>query len=46
MGVVIQLIDNYTLFYYKFLENLPTDSKYWEKTIDSPARKCLGWSGF
>ena len=46
MGAVIQLIDNYTLFYYKFLENLPTDSKYWEKTIDSPARKCLGWSGF
>ena len=43
MGAVIQLIDNYTLFYYKFLENPPTDSKYWEKTIDSPARRA--WAG-
>ena len=34
---------NYTLFYFKFLENLPTDPKYWEKTIDSPARRA--WTG-
>lgn len=43
MGAVIQLIDNYTLFYYKFLENPPTDFKYWEKTIDSPTRRA--WAG-
>ena len=43
MGAVIQLIDNYTLFYFKFLENPPTDSRYWEKTIDSPARRA--WTG-
>ena len=43
MGAVIQLIDNYTLFYFKFLENPPTDRKYWEKTIDSPARRA--WTG-
>ena len=43
MGSVIQLIDNYTLFYFKFLENPPTDPKYWEKSIDSPVRRA--WSG-
>ena len=43
MGAVIQLIDNYTLFYYKFLENPPTDSRYWEKSIDSPIRRA--WEG-
>lgn len=43
MGSVIQLIDNYTLFYFKFLENHPSDSKYWEKSIDSPGRRA--WSG-
>ena len=43
MGAVIQLIDNYTLFYFKFLENPPTDPKYWEKTIDSPVRRA--WTG-
>ncbi|MBR0163526.1 MAG: ATP-binding protein [Lachnospiraceae bacterium] len=43
MGAVIQLIDNYTLFYFKFLEKTPTDPKYWEKTIDSPAKRA--WMG-
>ena len=43
MGTVIQLIDNYTLFYFKFLERAATDPKFWEKTIDSPARKA--WMG-
>ena len=43
MGAIIQLIDNYTLFYFKFLENPPTDPKYWEKSIDSPGRKA--WTG-
>ena len=43
MGAIIQLVDNYTLFYFKFLENPPTDPKYWEKSIDSPARRA--WTG-
>ena len=43
MGAVIQLIDNYTLFYFKFLETAPTDSKFWEKSIDSPSRRA--WMG-
>lgn len=43
MGAAIQLIDNYTLFYFKFLENPPTDPKYWEKSIDSPGRRA--WTG-
>lgn len=43
MGSVIQLVDNYTLFYFKFLENTQTDSKFWEKSIDSPGRKA--WAG-
>ena len=42
-GAVIQLIDNYTLFYFKFLENAPTDSKFWEKSIDAPGRRA--WTG-
>lgn len=43
MGAIIQLVDNYTLFYFKFLENPPTDPKYWEKSIDSPGRRA--WTG-
>jgi len=43
MGTVIQLVDNYTLFYFKFLEDAPSDSKYWEKSIDSPSRRA--WMG-
>ena len=43
MGAVIQLVDNYTLFYFKFLENPPTDQKFWEKTIESPGRRA--WTG-
>lgn len=43
MGAVFQLIDNYTLFYFKFLEKAPTDGRYWEKTIDSPIRRA--WTG-
>jgi len=43
MGAIIQLIDNYTLFYFKFLENPPTDPKFWEKSIDSPGRRA--WTG-
>ena len=40
---IIQDQDNYTLFYFKFLENHPSDSKYWEKSIDSPGRRA--WTG-
>ena len=43
MGALFQLIDNYTLFYFKFLENPPTDPKFWEKSIDSPGRRA--WTG-
>ncbi len=43
MGAIIQLIDNYTLFYFKFLENSPTDPKFWEKSIDSHGRRA--WTG-
>lgn len=43
MGSVIQLVDNYTLFYFKFLENALSDPKFWEKSIDSPGRRA--WAG-
>ncbi|MBR5970923.1 MAG: ATP-binding protein [Lachnospiraceae bacterium] len=38
-----QLIDNYTLFYYKFLENRPTDEHYWSNQINTPGRNA--WCG-
>ena len=31
-----QLIDNFTLFYFKFMENSPTDEHFWENQYDSP----------
>lgn len=36
-GAIFQLIDNFTLFYYKFLENYPTDEHYWANQINNPA---------
>ena len=38
-----QLMDNYTLFYYKFLKDNTTDDNYWENQINSPS--ILSWSG-
>ena len=35
-GAVYQLIDNFTLFYYKFLEEKPTDEHYWSNQINMP----------
>ncbi len=35
-NAVYQLIDNYTLFYYKFLENKPSDEHYWSNQINMP----------
>ena len=43
MGTVIQLIDNYTLFYFKFLENPVADQKFWEKSAESSGRRA--WMG-
>ena len=34
---IFQLIDNFTLFYYKFLQNYPTDEHYWANQINTPA---------
>ncbi len=39
----IQLIDNFTLFYFKFLEKKPTDEHFWTNNIATPAR--VAWSG-
>ena len=33
-NAVYQLIDNFTLFYYKFLEEKPTDEHYWSNQIN------------
>ncbi len=39
-----QLIDNYTLFYYKFLHNRPAvDEGYWSANINTPTRN--SWEG-
>ena len=38
-----QLIDNFTLFYYKFLEQRPTDEHYWSNQINMP--QVNAWCG-
>ena len=40
---VYQLIDNYTLFYYHFLKNAPTDEHFWSNQINTP--KVNTWMG-
>ncbi|MBQ9004147.1 MAG: ATP-binding protein [Eggerthellaceae bacterium] len=42
-GSLYQLVDNYTLFYYKFLENGPRDECFWENSADSSTRNA--WCG-
>lgn len=43
-NAVFQLIDNYTLFYYKFIEdNLINDEHYWSKSHDTPT--FTTWAG-
>jgi len=34
---VFQLIDNFTLFYFQFMENAPKDEHFWSKAIGSAA---------
>ena len=38
-----QLIDNFTLFYYKFLEEKPTDEHFWSNQTNTP--KVNAWCG-
>ena len=38
-----QLIDNFTLFYFKFLEQKPNDPHYWTNQLNTPARNA--WCG-
>lgn len=35
-NAIFQLIDNYTLFYYQFLANNPTDEHFWSNQINTP----------
>lgn len=41
--MTIQLIDNFTLFYFKFLAQKKTDSHFWSNNIDDPGRRA--WCG-
>ena len=38
-----QLIDNFTLFYFKFLEQKPNDPHYWTNQLNTPVRNA--WCG-
>ena len=38
-----QLMDNYTLFYYRFLQNKDRDPNFWQNRINTPALNA--WSG-
>ena len=43
-GSVYQLIDNYTIFYFKFVKgNLRKDENFWSHNLDSPLR--YAWEG-
>ena len=43
-NTIFQLIDNYTLFYYKFLDNKSgTDENFWTININTPVRNV--WEG-
>ncbi|MBQ9059086.1 MAG: AAA family ATPase [Atopobiaceae bacterium] len=42
-GALFQLIDNFTLFYYKFLSNGSPDEHLWEHSIDSAVKNA--WCG-
>lgn len=42
-NTVYQLIDNFTLFYYKFLEEKPTDEHFWSNRINMP--QVNAWCG-
>ena len=42
-NAVYQLIDNFTLFYYKFLETKPTDEHFWSNQINMP--QVNAWCG-
>ncbi len=35
-NAIYRLIDNFTLFYCKFLKNRPTDENYWSNQIHTP----------
>ncbi|MBQ9207154.1 MAG: ATP-binding protein [Treponema sp.] len=42
-NAVYQLMDNFTLFYYQFMENKPTDEHFWQNQMNTP---CLNtWMG-
>jgi len=38
-----ELVDNFTLFYYKFLAQRPTDEHFWSNQTDAPSRQA--WCG-
>lgn len=42
-SAVYQLIDFYTLFHYQFLEQKPTDERFWTNQINTP--KINTWNG-
>ena len=43
-GALFQLIDSYTLFYYRFVQdNLVNDEHFWSKSIDTP--NYFNWCG-
>ena len=42
-NAIYQLMDNYTLFYFRFLNNQTYDENYWQEQNNSPTIKA--WSG-
>ena len=42
-NAVYQLIDNFVLFHYKFLDKRPSDERFWSNQENTPARNA--WTG-
>ena len=42
-GSLYQLIDNFTLFHFKFLRDRPSDERYWSNRVNTPGRNA--WCG-
>jgi len=42
-NALFQLVDNFTLFYYHFMKDLPSDNRFWSNQINTPAMNT--WQG-
>ena len=42
-NALYQLVDNFTLFYYHFMKDIPSDQQFWSNQVNTPAQNT--WQG-